>query len=148
MPKTILKIPSERSISAVVKKILKQFPPKKVFAFFGEMGAGKTTIIKEFCRQLGVKEEQMTSPTFTLINEYRAPLIPPLGGGGALIFHFYFYRIKNEAEVFDMGYEDYFYSGNYCFIEWAEKIPNLLPEGCVKIQIKVENEKRILTISA
>ena len=144
MQPTILTIPSEKNIPAAVKKILKKFRANNIFAFFGELGAGKTTIIKEMCRQLGVNENQMSSPTFTLINEYRS-------SGCDTIYHFDFYRIKNETEVFDMGYEDYFYPDKagkkYCFIEWAEKIPNLLPPDCVKIQIKAEDEKRILTIS-
>lgn len=131
-------IPSIDQNPAAVKELLKNFSSCRVFAFYGEMGAGKTTIIKEICRQLGVKENEMSSPTFALINEYRS-------AEGIPVFHFDFYRIKDEAEVFDLGYEDYFYSGNYCFIEWPEKIPNILPANCVKVQIKVEGERRILT---
>lgn len=131
-------IPSIDQNPAAVKELLKNFSSCRVFAFYGEMGAGKTTIIKEICRQLGVKENEMSSPTFALINEYRS-------AEGIQVFHFDFYRIKDEAEVFDLGYEDYFYSGNYCFIEWPEKIPNILPANCVKVQIKVEGERRILT---
>lgn len=99
------------------------------------MGAGKTTIIKEMCRQLGVSEDQMSSPSFALINEYRTKK-------NETIYHFDFYRIKKEEEVFDLGYEDYFYSGNYCFIEWAERVRNMLPEGCVKVEIKMDGERR------
>lgn len=100
------------------------------------MGAGKTTLIKELCAALGV-EEAVTSPTFSIVNEYDIPL--------GKIFHFDFYRLKTESEALDMGYEEYFYSGNYCFIEWPEKIPNLLPESFVSIGIKVvaDNSREI-----
>lgn len=130
-------IPTINDIPPAAKELLRKFPSHRVFAFYGEMGAGKTTIIKEICRQLGVKESEMSSPTFALINEYRA-------ADGKPVFHFDFYRIKNETEVFDLGYEDYFYSGNYCFIEWPEKIPNILPHNCVKVLIKIKGGKRKL----
>ena len=100
---------------------------EKVFAFYGAMGAGKTTFIKALCEELGV-EETITSPTFAIINEYR-------DGGGNSIFHFDFYRINKLEEAFDFGYEDYFYSGNLCFIEWPERIEPLLPAGTVKVYI-------------
>ena len=137
-------------IPSAATKLLTSFRSQKVFAFFGEMGIGKTTLIKEICRQLGVKDNEMSSPTFALINEYKrspAPTPPSGGAGGRPIFHFDFYRIKNEIEAFDLGFEDYFYSGNYCFIEWAEKIPNLLPVNCVKVQITVRDEMRKIVIS-
>jgi tRNA threonylcarbamoyladenosine biosynthesis protein TsaE len=89
--------------------------------------AGKTTFIKALCEELGV-EETITSPTFAIINEYR-------DGGGNSIFHFDFYRINKLEEAFDFGYEDYFYSGNLCFIEWPERIEPLLPAGTVKVYI-------------
>lgn len=132
-----IEILSTQGIPSAARKLLNKFSSDRVFAFYGEMGAGKTTIIKEICRQLGVRESEMSSPTFALINEYRSAKELP-------VFHFDFYRIKDETEVFDLGYEEYFYSGNYCFIEWAEKIPNLLPQNCIKIKIKVEKEKRKL----
>ena len=101
------------------------------------MGAGKTTFIKAICTELGVKG-RMSSPTFSLINEY-------LTSSGQKIYHFDFYRIKSEKEAFDLGYEEYFYSGNYCFIEWPDKIENLLPENCAKVKIEVVgNERKIL----
>ncbi len=135
---TTILIPSEKEIHSAASMLLKTFPAEKVFAFFGEMGAGKTTLIKEICRQLGVKEVEISSPTFALINQYSVHSSPnPL-------YHFDFYRIERQTEVFDLGYEEYFFSGNYCFIEWAEKISNLLPKGCVKIHINVLEEKRIL----
>jgi len=98
----------------------------RVFAFYGSMGAGKTTFIKAICEQLGV-EDVITSPTFAIVNEYETNDRP--------IFHFDFYRIKRLEEVYDMGYEDYFYSGSICFIEWPELIEELLPDDAVRVTI-------------
>lgn len=92
---------------------------------------GKTTLIKELCRQLGVKEN-VSSPTFSIVNEYAAK--------EGNIYHFDFYRLKDEQEAFDFGYEEYFYSGEYCFVEWPEKIENLLPEDAVSISITANSE--------
>ena len=101
------------------------------------MGAGKTTLIKALCECLGTNEP-VTSPTFSIVNEY--------AGAGDKIYHFDFYRLKNQTEALDMGYEEYFYSGAYCFIEWPEKIPGLLPEHFIKIRIEVQgnNSRRII----
>jgi tRNA threonylcarbamoyladenosine biosynthesis protein TsaE len=99
----------------------------KVFAFYGAMGAGKTTFIKAVCEELGV-QETITSPTFAIINEYR-------DSGGNSIYHFDFYRIQKLEEAFDFGYEDYFYSGNLCFIEWPELVEPLLPANTVRVCI-------------
>jgi tRNA threonylcarbamoyladenosine biosynthesis protein TsaE len=99
----------------------------KVFAFYGKMGAGKTTFIKAICEEMGT-EDVVTSPTFAIINEYRDSSDTP-------IYHFDFYRIKKLDEVFDMGYEDYFYSGSVCFVEWPELIEELLPEDAVRVNI-------------
>ena len=96
------------------------------------MGAGKTTFVKAICEQLRV-EDVITSPTFALVNEYTA-------GDGSPVYHFDFYRIKKLDEVYDMGYEDYFYSGNLCFLEWPELIEDLLPEDCTKVTITVEED--------
>jgi tRNA threonylcarbamoyladenosine biosynthesis protein TsaE len=119
--------------------LISHFKNERVFAFYGTMGAGKTTFIKALCRELG-SSDNVTSPTFALINEYTA-------SEGEIIYHFDFYRIKKLEEAFDLGYEDYIYSGNYCFIEWPEMIESLLPEGIVKVRIK-ECENGIRQIEA
>ena len=107
-----------------------------VFAFYGKMGAGKTTFIKAICEELGV-EEVITSPTFAIVNEYEATRSPlTLHPSPFTIYHFDFYRIKRLEEVYDMGYEDYFYSGSLCFIEWPELIEELLPENAVRVSIE------------
>jgi tRNA threonylcarbamoyladenosine biosynthesis protein TsaE len=112
--------------------------PKKVILFNGEMGAGKTTFIKAFSKLLGVNDT-MSSPTFSLVNEYQTIQ-------NQKVFHFDVYRIKSEDEALDMGIEEYLYSGNWCFIEWSEKIPNLIPEEYSLITIKMlANGNRLLT---
>jgi tRNA threonylcarbamoyladenosine biosynthesis protein TsaE len=121
------------------KQIITFAQDEMIFIFEGEMGAGKTTLIKELAKTLGVTEI-VTSPTFSIVNEYDAD--------GRIIYHFDFYRIKNLQEAYDIGYEEYFYSGNICFIEWPEKIAPLLPEHYVKIEIQPLNENdRLLSIS-
>jgi tRNA threonylcarbamoyladenosine biosynthesis protein TsaE len=112
---------------------------QKVFAFYGEMGAGKTTLIKKIVEVLGSNDE-VSSPTFSLVNEYFSET-------AGTIYHFDFYRIESEDEVFDIGYEDYLYSSHYCFIEWPEKIANLLPSSYVKVTIKDQESKRLITLS-
>lgn len=109
-----------------------------VFAFYGGMGAGKTTFVKAICEELGV-EDVVTSPTFAIVNEYRSET------SGELIYHFDFYRIKKLEEVYDMGYEDYFYSGATCFVEWPELVEELLPEDAVRVTI-TENEDGTRTV--
>ena len=127
-------------LDAVAKAILSDLKDKNIFAIAGKMGAGKTTLIKSFCNVLGVME-MVSSPTFALVNEYT-------DANNMDVFHFDFYRIKKIEEVFDIGYEEYFYSDNYCFIEWPELITTLLPDDHVKITIKVgEDEKRIISYS-
>lgn len=108
-------------------------------AFYGEMGAGKTTLIKAICEKLGV-EGTTSSPTFSIINEY-------VNNNGDSLFHFDFYRINNETEAYDFGYEEYFYSGNLCFIEWPEKIERLLPIPHYRIQILLTaNDDRMIQL--
>ena len=111
----------------------------KVIAFYGDVSAGKTTFIKYLCQELGVDLSSVNSPTYAIVNEYET-------SGDKLIFHFDFYRIKDENEAYDMGYENYFYSNHYCFIEWPEKIANLLPENLLRIHIESEANMRIFTI--
>ena len=107
---------------------LKEFKKERIFAFYGEMGAGKTTFIKALCKSLGSKDN-ITSPTFAIINEYDTPK-------SGQIYHFDFYRIKNIEEAMDIGIDDYLNSGDYCFIEWPEKIEALLPEELIEVTIK------------
>ena len=118
-------------INNTAKEFIRLIDQNTVFAFHGEMGAGKTTFIKAICEELGV-DDVINSPTFAIVNEYRP-------GSAELIYHFDFYRINKIEEVYDMGYEDYFYSGALCFIEWPEKIEELLPGETVNVTIR-ENE--------
>jgi len=128
-----------KALNTVAKNLISQFPDQRIFAFYGKMGAGKTTFIQSICKALG-SDDNVTSPTFALINEYKT-------GKQQTIFHFDFYRINKIEEAFDLGYEDYLFSGNYCLIEWPEMIEPLLPENIVKVKIEV-NEDGTRTISA
>jgi len=116
-------------IREAAREFINQMGEARLFAFYGKMGAGKTTFIKAVCEELGV-EDVITSPTFAIVNEYTA---------STTIYHFDFYRIKRLEEVYDMGYEDYFYSGALCFIEWPELIEDILPDDTVRVNI-VEQE--------
>lgn len=127
-----LTIHSLDDIRTAAKAFIEQMDQNTVFAFYGKMGAGKTTFIKAVCEELGVSDV-VNSPTFSIVNEYRSD------NTGELIYHFDFYRIQKIDEVYDMGYEDYFYSGALCFIEWPELIEDLLPGDVVKVTIE-ENE--------
>lgn len=122
-----IEIPSVDKIQEAARQFVCQMGDAKVFAFYGKMGAGKTTFIKAICQELGV-EDVITSPTFALVNEYTA-------GDGSPIFHFDFYRVKKLEEVYDMGYEDYFYSGALCLMEWPELVEELLPQDAVAVTI-------------
>ncbi|MBR1469500.1 MAG: tRNA (adenosine(37)-N6)-threonylcarbamoyltransferase complex ATPase subunit type 1 TsaE [Prevotella sp.] len=118
--------------------IEKVLPGHNVVAFYGKMGAGKTTFIKALCEEMGV-EDTVTSPTFALVNEYSIPHLSE--GVGGRLFHFDFYRIKRLEEVYDMGYEDYFYQENaLCFIEWPELIEELLPDDALRVTISEEDD--------
>ena len=122
-------IDSIDNIREAARQFVGNMGDASVFAFYGSMGAGKTTFIKAVCEELGV-EDVITSPTFAIVNEYRSEET------GELIYHFDFYRIKKLEEVYDMGYEDYFYSGALCFIEWPELIEELLPADAVRVWIE------------
>ena len=130
-----LKINSLEEIGAVAEEFVRlAMQEDTVFAFIGQMGAGKTTFIKALCEALGVSET-VTSPTFAIVNEYRADET------GELIYHFDFYRIKKLDEAYDMGCEDYFYSGAVCFIEWPELVEELLPGNTVWVDIRVNDDE-------
>ena len=132
-------ISSLDTIQESAKEFVRQMGDDTVFAFYGKMGAGKTTFIKALCKELGV-EDEVNSPTFAIINEYRSATT------AELIYHFDFYRIKKLEEVYDLGYEDYFYSGALCFIEWPELVEELLPLDAKKVTI-TENSDGTRTIS-
>lgn len=113
-------------LNSAAKALLSFSGEEQIFIFEGEMGAGKTTFIKALCEELGVTAN-VSSPTFSIVNEYEA--------GDKTIYHFDFYRIKNLQEAYDIGYEEYFYSGNICLIEWPERVAELLPESYIKVEI-------------
>ncbi|MFB9109817.1 tRNA (adenosine(37)-N6)-threonylcarbamoyltransferase complex ATPase subunit type 1 TsaE [Flavobacterium gyeonganense] len=123
-------------IQEVAKKIIAR-NPKKIILFNGEMGVGKTTLIKELCKTLGIKDAT-SSPTFSLVNEYYT-------SNNQIVYHFDFYRLNKETEALDMGVDDYLYSGNWCFIEWSEKIAGLIPEehSIVNIQLKADGRRNL-----
>jgi tRNA threonylcarbamoyladenosine biosynthesis protein TsaE len=139
---TVLRVISQsiHELNSVAGQLLEFSGNHKIIALFGPMGSGKTTFIKAICRQLGV-QETVNSPTFALVNEYD-------GGDGNPIYHFDFYRIKNEDEAREIGCEEYFYSGYYCLVEWPEKIINLLPKEIVRVTIDVENDTRLITFQS
>ena len=135
-----IKIQSLEHIHEAAREFIAAMGDNTVFALYGKMGAGKTTFIKALCQELGV-EDVVTSPTFAVINEYRSDI------AGELIYHFDFYRIKKLEEVYDMGYEDYFYSGALCFIELPELVEELLPGNTIKVTIEeLEDGSRKLTM--
>lgn len=137
-----IKIQSLDQIHEAARQFIAEMGDNTVFALYGKMGAGKTTFIKAVCEELGVSDV-ITSPTFAIVNEYRSDT------AGELIYHFDFYRIKKLEEVYDMGYEDYFYSGALCFIEWPELVEELLPGNTIKVTIEeVENGEREVTLES
>ena len=136
-----IRINTLEEIEDAARQFVEAMGDNTVFAFYGKMGAGKTTFIKEVCKLLGVTDN-ITSPTFAIVNEYRSDI------AGELIYHFDFYRIKKLEEVYDLGYEDYFYSGAVCFIEWPELIEELLPGNTIKVTIEEEADgARVLTMT-
>ncbi len=136
-----IRIDSLEHIREAAREFIKHIGERRVFAFYGKMGAGKTTFVKAVCEELGV-DDVITSPTFAIINEYTATPSTAAANSSLFtlhsslqIYHFDFYRIKKLEEVYDMGYEDYFYSGALCFIEWPELIEEILPDDAVRVSI-------------
>ncbi|MFK8038464.1 MAG: tRNA (adenosine(37)-N6)-threonylcarbamoyltransferase complex ATPase subunit type 1 TsaE [Crocinitomicaceae bacterium] len=125
-------------LQTAAKSFLSAINEHKSFAFYGEMGAGKTTFINALMHEMAI-EDHSSSPTFSIVNEY---LSPTYGS----VFHFDFYRLQSENEAFDIGVEDILYDQNYCFIEWPERIENLLPENTVKVNITVQNNCRLINL--
>ena len=125
---------SEQDLIPVAKELLGLYSFSRIFALYGSMGAGKTTFIKCLCLVLGV-EDIVQSPTFSIINEYKR-------SAGESVFHFDFYRINKTEEVYDIGYEEYLFSGSYCFLEWPEQIGDLLPEDAIRIRITEDPQTR------
>lgn len=125
-------ITSQEELPQVARAIIRELGRRSVVAFRGEMGAGKTTLIREIAAQLGATDT-VTSPTFAIVNQYA-------GENRRRIYHFDFYRIENEREAYDLGYEEYFYSGDLCLVEWPEKIEGLLPEHTMTVRIAVDSE--------
>lgn len=130
-----IEVSSLADLPAVAQQLSDFASGQKVFIFEGDMGAGKTTFIKNFCKHLGV-DDVVSSPTYSIVNEYESPK--------GSVFHFDFYRIKDIREAYDLGYEEYFYGGGICLIEWPERVEELLPEKHIKIEINVLDENRRL----
>lgn len=128
------------SLDSIAAQILANSADARVMAISGQMGAGKTTFIQALCRQLSV-EDTVTSPTFSIVNEY-------ITTSGKPVYHFDLYRLLKPSELLDIGYEDYFYSGNYCFIEWPEVAEQFIPEDCLAINIRIDevNDSRIFSV--
>ena len=130
-------IRKEEELCAIAKMILEKYD-SKIFLFYGEMGVGKTSFIKKFCKELKVSDI-VSSPTFSIVNQYS-------NVNDDIIYHFDFYRTEKKEEVFDIGYEEYLFSSSYCFIEWPEKIEDLLPTNYLKINMKLDDNNRIINI--
>ena len=126
-----ISINSIAELPKVAEELLSFANGDKFFVFEGEMAAGKTTFIKSFCEELGITDV-VSSPTFSIVNEYESKFGP--------VYHFDFYRLKNIQEAYDIGYEEYFYSGDYCLIEWPSKVEELLPESYIKVDIAITSE--------
>jgi tRNA threonylcarbamoyladenosine biosynthesis protein TsaE len=133
-----IRITDIEHIREAAQEFIKHIGDHRVFAFYGKMGAGKTTFVKAICEELGVKDV-ITSPTFAIVNEYTT--------GEVIIYHFDFYRVKKLEEAYDMGYEEYFYSGALCFIEWPELIEDILPDDAVRVSISEQDDgSRVITL--
>jgi len=135
MPEILSKLQTTynlQSITQVAKTLISHGKTEPVWLFYGDLGAGKTTLIKEVCLQLGVDIHFLSSPTFSIINEY-----PSRSG---TVYHFDFYRLKGESEVLDLGIEEYFDSGNFCFVEWPDRLGSLMPSDYLKISILHSND--------
>ena len=128
---------NENDLSDISKKII-DFSDSNLFLLYGDMGVGKTTLVKSLCSMLDVVDV-VTSPTFSIVNQYKR-------SNNKYVFHFDFYRTKNENEIFDIGYEEYLFSSSYCFVEWPEKAEELLPNRFVKIEMKLENNFRKIRV--
>ncbi|MFK8044211.1 MAG: tRNA (adenosine(37)-N6)-threonylcarbamoyltransferase complex ATPase subunit type 1 TsaE [Crocinitomicaceae bacterium] len=133
-----IKIENLSNLEGAAKLFLSSISDHKTFAFYGEMGVGKTTFINALMHEMGV-EDHSSSPTFSIVNEY---LSPTYGS----IYHFDFYRLEDEMEALDIGIEDILYDDNYCFMEWPKRIENLLPENTVKVNITVQNNCRLINV--
>jgi len=134
-----IELNSITELNSAAKALFNFSGDSKIFVFEGEMGAGKTTFIKTVCEELGVRDV-VSSPTFSIVNEYETP--------DSTVYHFDFYRIKNIREAYDIGYEEYFYSGNICLIEWPERVAELLPENYIRVEITaISPERRVFTFS-
>jgi tRNA threonylcarbamoyladenosine biosynthesis protein TsaE len=131
---------NREDLAQISNQVIKAAYGRNIWIFEGEMGAGKTTLIKAICKELGVLGH-IQSPTFSIVNQY-------LSSAGETIYHFDFYRLKNETEALDFGIEEYFDSGNICMLEWAEKVESLLPDNCFKIKISLtDNLERNIEFS-
>ena len=139
MKEYTIRINSLEEYPKAAREFIEQMNGRHIFAFYGKMGSGKTTFIKSLCEEMGVTDT-INSPTFAIVNEYE-------DREQNTIFHFDFYRIKSIAEVYNMGYEEYIYSGAYCFMEWPELVEELLPEETVRVEIEeAEDKRRVIRI--
>ncbi|MBQ0120056.1 MAG: tRNA (adenosine(37)-N6)-threonylcarbamoyltransferase complex ATPase subunit type 1 TsaE [Bacteroidales bacterium] len=142
MKKIEINIPSTEALQEAAREFMAAMGDYTVFAFYGQMGAGKTTFINALCRELGVVEDVTNSPSFAIINEYRSDTT------AELIYHFDCYRLENEEEAIEIGTEDYFDCGAVCLIEWPERIEGLLPDDTVDVNITVnDDESRTMTLT-
>lgn len=141
MTTTTIQIPSLEALPQAAREFVANMGDNTVFAFYGEMGAGKTTFITELCHALGVEDDPTGSPSFAIINEYRSDTT------AELIYHFDLYRLESLEEAYDIGIEDYFDSGALCFIEWPERVDAILPDDTVRVDVKVNDDgSRTLTL--